>query len=48
MPGFKLEALVAITDISEKEDRNSEFELKQETVAVTIFSKAQRRKSEFS
>ena len=45
LPEFKLEALVAITDLSEQEDRNSGFELKQETVAVTAFSKTERGKS---
>ena len=46
MREFKLEALVAITDLSEPEDRNSGFRLKQETVAVNDFSKAERGKSE--
>ena len=32
LPTFKLEALVAITDLSEQEDRISAFELKQEIV----------------
>ena len=41
-PEFKLEALVAITDLSEQEDRNSGFESKQETVAVTVFSKQEQ------
>ena len=39
LPKLKLEALVAITNLSEQEDRNSGFELKQETVAVTVFPK---------
>ena len=38
--------MVAITDLSEQEDRNSGFESKQETVAVTVFSEAGRDKSE--
>ena len=46
LPEFKLEALVTITDLSEQEDRNSGFELNQEIVAVTVFSKAERGKSE--
>ena len=32
-PEFRLEALVAITNLSEQKDRNSRFELKQETVS---------------
>ena len=32
--------------MSEQEDRNLGFESKQETVAVTVFSKAGRAKSE--
>ena len=34
--------MVATTDLSKQEDRNSGFEIKQETVAVTVFSKAGR------
>ena len=41
---FRLES--TITDLLEQEDRNSGFESKQETVAVTVFSKAGRGKSE--
>ena len=36
--------MVAITDLSEQEDRNSGFESEQETVAVTVFSKAGKDK----
>ena len=46
LPEFKLEALVAITDLSEQEYRNSGFESKQKTVAVYVFSKAERGKLE--
>ena len=41
---FRLES--TITDLLEQEVRNSGFESKQETVAVTVFSKAGRGKSE--
>ena len=34
--------MVATTDLSKQEDRNSGFEIKQETVTVTVFSKAGR------
>ena len=34
--------MVATTDLSKQENRNSGFEIKQETVAVTVFSKAGR------
>ena len=33
-------------DFSEQKDRNSGFELEQQTVAVTVFTKAERGKSE--
>ena len=46
LPEFKLEALVVITNLSEQTERNSGFELKQQTVAVTVFSEAERGKSE--
>ena len=41
---FRLES--TITDLLEQEDRNSGFESKQKTVAVTVFSEARRGKSE--
>ena len=41
---FRLES--TITDSLEQEARNSGFESKQETVAVTVFFKAGRDKSE--
>ena len=43
---FQLEVLTAITDLSNREDKNSGFESKQETVTVTVFSKGGRHKSE--
>ena len=43
LPEFKLEAQVAITDLSEQEDRNSGLELKQGTVAVTVFCQSRKR-----
>ena len=46
LPEFKLEALVAIKNLSEQKNRNPGFELKQQIVAVTAFSKAERGKSE--
>ena len=42
-PELKLEALAAITDLSEQEDRNSWFESKQETVSVTVFLQSSKR-----
>ena len=38
-PEVKLEALVVITGLSEYEDENLGFELKEETVAVLLFPK---------
>ena len=35
-----------MADVSEQKDKNSGFELKQQTVAVTVFSKPERGKSE--
>ena len=45
-PEFQPEALVTTTDFSEQENGNSGFESKQETVAVTVFTKAERGKWE--
>ena len=39
LPEFKLEVLIAITDLTEKEDRNSGFESKQETNNRCFFPK---------
>ena len=41
LPEFLLEALVSIKDLSKQEERSSRFKLKQETVAVNFFSKAE-------
>ena len=46
LPEFKLGLLTAITDFSEQEERTSGFELKQETVAVTVLSQAEVGKAE--
>ena len=37
----------AIADLSEQENRNSGFESKQKTVAVTVFSEAERGNQKF-